>query len=141
MNRFDFLFRIVLAELILGHSDNLSKSLQHSTLSAAAGQNITAKTVETLQSIRTTESFDLLWQKMLQTAEHLEVSELVLLRRKKAPKLFESGNAQAKFPAMCKDMYMQTYLLSLKHWIVPLPVSQTGLINKDIKPTESYWIS
>jgi hypothetical protein len=37
---FDFLFGVFLGELILRHSDNLSKTLQQKTLSAAEGQQL-----------------------------------------------------------------------------------------------------
>ena len=46
MHSFDFLFGVFLGELILRHSDNLSKTLQHKTLSAAEGQQIARLTVE-----------------------------------------------------------------------------------------------
>ena len=37
MHSFDFLFGVFLGELILRHSDNLSKTLQRKTFSAAEG--------------------------------------------------------------------------------------------------------
>ena len=46
MHTFDYVFGAYWGELILGHSDNLSKSLQNSNLSAVDGN-----TVETLKSI------------------------------------------------------------------------------------------
>ena len=42
----------MLGELILHHSDNLSKTLQASHISAAEGQKIATMMVKTLQSIR-----------------------------------------------------------------------------------------
>ena len=52
MNSFDFFFGVVLGELLLNHSDNLSKTLQSRHMSAAEGQTIAVKTIRTLQSIQ-----------------------------------------------------------------------------------------
>ena len=54
----------MLAELILKHSDNLSKTLQHSYLSAAEGQDVSKLTIATLRSLRCESNFDLFWQKI-----------------------------------------------------------------------------
>ena len=55
---FDFLFGVLLGEhllqhSVLQHSDNLSKGLQLSLLSAAEGQKVAAMMVNTLESLRT----------------------------------------------------------------------------------------
>ena len=42
----------MLSELILGHNDNLSKTLQSPKLSAAKGQGIAKMTLVTLQELR-----------------------------------------------------------------------------------------
>ena len=59
MNRFDFLFGLVLAERLLQHTDNLSKTLQAPSLTASEAQQIAELTCKTLSRIRTTEAFDL----------------------------------------------------------------------------------
>ena len=47
MRSFNFFFGVLLGELILRHSDNLSRALQGSHVSAAEGQKITKMTVKT----------------------------------------------------------------------------------------------
>ena len=69
MSKFDFLFGIVLGQLILGHSDNLSKTLQKKTCSAAEGQDVAYMVIKTLQGIWTEQSFDLLWAKLAKLLE------------------------------------------------------------------------
>jgi len=96
MERFDFLFGAMLGELILKHTDNLSKTLQKDTLSAAEGQECAALTTKTLQSIRF-DKFDLFWDKVTMAADKLELEAPSLPRKRKRPKIFESGTAQAKF--------------------------------------------
>ena len=57
MRTFDYVFGAYLGELIFGHSDNLSKSLQNFNLSVINGRCTTNATVETLESIRNDDSF------------------------------------------------------------------------------------
>ena len=52
MLTFNFLLGISLGTLILQHSDNLSKSLQHDTITAAEGQQLAKQTIDVLKSIR-----------------------------------------------------------------------------------------
>ena len=73
----------MLAEIVLRHTDNLSRALQHQTMSAAAGQEISPMTVKTLQSLRNDESFGLFWAKVILAADHMEVDEPQLPRQHK----------------------------------------------------------
>ena len=52
MTKFDFLFGTVLGELLLCHSDNLSKALQKKSISAAEGQHISRMVIDTLLNRR-----------------------------------------------------------------------------------------
>ena len=52
MANFNFLFGVSLGALILTHSDNLSKTLQHKSMSAAKGQHIAQLTLSVLKSLR-----------------------------------------------------------------------------------------
>ncbi len=62
MNTFRFAFGTMLAEMILRHTDNLSRSLlQDKVCSAAEGQTIGDMLVDTLQSLRNDSSFELFW--------------------------------------------------------------------------------
>ena len=63
MKTFDFFFGVCLLHNVLSHTDNLSKTLQHTTFSAAEGQQLVRMTTTTLQSIRSEEMFKLFWQK------------------------------------------------------------------------------
>ena len=51
MQSFDFFFGVMLSELILRHSDNLSKTLQSPKLSAAEGQGNAKMTLVTLKEV------------------------------------------------------------------------------------------
>lgn len=65
MTRFDFFFGVSLGELLLNHSDNLSRTLQASSMSAAERQKIANMTVKTLQAIRTDNEFKLFFGYLL----------------------------------------------------------------------------
>ena len=56
---FNFLFGSILGEMVLRHTDNLSRTLQDKALSAAEGQQVADMVVHTLQTLRNVESFDL----------------------------------------------------------------------------------
>ena len=51
MSKFDFYYGVVLGELILCHTDNLSRTLQKSEISAAERQNVAGLVVKTLDQI------------------------------------------------------------------------------------------
>ncbi len=108
MNTFNFLFGTMLGELVLRHTDNLSKSLQGKTRCAAEGQEICAMVVRTLQSLRSDECFDLFWLKVTKTSEPLDI-EPQLPRRHKVPRRFETGSAEGEFHSDPKDYYRQNY--------------------------------
>ena len=64
MKTFNFLFGTVLCEMLLRHTDNLSKALQKKTISAAEGQGVAKMVIATLCTLRTEESFSLFWKKV-----------------------------------------------------------------------------
>ena len=57
MSTSSFLFGVSLGAVILTHSDNLSKTLQHQLISATEGQHVARLTLNVLKSIRQPENF------------------------------------------------------------------------------------
>ena len=57
MRTFDFMFGVSLGNVLLCHIDNLSKTLQHKSLSAAEGQTVAKMTLHVLQSLRNEDHF------------------------------------------------------------------------------------
>jgi len=105
----------LLGELILKHSDNLSRTLQNVDISAAEGQGVAALTLSTLRSIRSDEMFDLFWEKTqrLREANGVDVDPPVLPRRRKAPKRLEVGCGEPSHPQSPKDLYRRFYFEAL----------------------------
>ena len=87
MRTFDFFFGVSLGELLLNHSDNLSRTLQASSMSAAEGQKIANMTVTTLQAIRTSNC----WLSINQKARQLYINEPALPRRRKQRRRYDDS--------------------------------------------------
>ena len=110
METFETYFGLSLAYLLLKHSDNLSKALQKSSISAAEGQSLAKLTVQTLNSLKTEEMFDGFWSKNLKHSENL-VGEPELKRPRKIPKKLE--RPEPKIYSSPKEYYQEIYFDSL----------------------------
>ena len=99
----------MLGELVLKHADNFSRTLQHALMSAAEGQQITAMTVATLNSMRSDDRFDLFWDLAILNAEELGISEPQLPRQRKLPRRYDDGSASAHFPSTPKAHFKPAY--------------------------------
>lgn len=117
MMTFDFLFGVLLGSLILRHSDNLSKTLQHKTMSAAEGQHIAKLTVSVLQKMRSDEQFAAFYQRVIQEQTRFGVAEPSLPRKRRAPQRFKVGSSTRDFHATPEAHYRQIYYGALDHVI------------------------
>lgn len=106
-------FGVLLGELLLRHSDNLSRTLQATRMSAAEGQKVAAMTLQTLQSIRSEENFKLFWAKALKVGGDLGVGDPVLPRRRKTAKRYEIGAGEGDFPEDSDSRYRQIFYEAL----------------------------
>ena len=80
MNDFNFLFGVSLGALILTHSDNLSKALQKSSMSASEGQYLAKLALDVLKSLRQPDQFTLFFQRILSKSPvHLYLESAVPL--------------------------------------------------------------
>ena len=113
MTSFDFFFGVSLGELLLKHSDNLSKTLQASNMSAAEGQKVADMTIRTLQSICSDVNFQLFWSLINQKASSLDIDEPVLPRQRKRPRRYEDGASEGDFPESVESLYRHTYYEAL----------------------------
>ena len=65
----------MLAERLLQHTDNLSRTLPSPSLTASEGQQVADLTCKTLIRLRTTEAFDLFWEKVQVLQREYSVEE------------------------------------------------------------------
>ena len=110
---FQFFYGLVLAELPLNHSDNLSKTLQSLHMSAAEGQKAAEMTVHTLQSMRDNDSFDLFWQRVLLLAKESGVNDPELPRPRKRPRRYANDTSEEDLPTTVEDIYRPIYFEAL----------------------------
>ena len=114
METFDFLFGVILGDVVLHIVDNLSRTLQHKDLSASEGQMAARLTVDTLSSLQSDEAkFESLWRDAIDEASKLEVNEPTLPRRRKAPRNVEVGQGEGYHPETPKDHYRAIYYETL----------------------------
>ena len=109
MQTFDFLFGVSLGALILNHSDNLSKTLQHATLSAAEGQHLAKLTLDVLKSIRQPEQFQLFYQHVLLQQQQLDIGSPCLPLKRRAPRHLQVGSSDGDFHSSVEDHYRAVY--------------------------------
>ena len=109
MRNFYFFLGTMLGHLILSHSDNLSRTLQSTDITASEGQNVMKTTVKVLESLRTEANFTLFWSNVNLKRKDLDVMEPSLPRKRKRPARYEVGNAEAEFRETVEDQYRQIY--------------------------------
>ena len=109
MQSFNFLFCIVLSEMILQHTDKLSKTLQQPNLSSIEGHDIAMLTVKTLEGLRNENDFELFWQNIEKMRVQFDIDEPLLPRKRTVSQRFETGIALAEFATSPKDEYRRVF--------------------------------
>ena len=120
MKEFNFLFGLMLAERILKHSDNLSKTIQATVMSAVEASQLSQLSIEVLQKMRTDDSYDHFWAQVNQMQSLLNVNEPLLPRQHKRPKRYEEGKAESYHAHDPKMHYRQIYFQSLDTMITTI---------------------
>ncbi|KAL5505424.1 hypothetical protein EMCRGX_G006855 [Ephydatia muelleri] len=104
MQSFNFLFRIVLSEMVLHHTDKLSQTLQQPKLSSVEGHDMLTEI--TLQGLRTENDFELFWQKVEKIRIKFDTDEPLLARKRKTPRQFEEGELVGLIENLSDDKTM-----------------------------------
>ena len=116
MIQFSFYFGCSLGERRLKQTDNLSRALQSSSISAAQGNQLAQLVVKTLLKDRSDTSFDLFWDRILQrqTNDLQIIEDPKLPRKRKAPARLEIGQQETHyFPPTPKEHYKQIYFATI----------------------------
>ena len=86
MNTFVFFFGLHLGERLFSHTDNLSKTLQKTKMSAVSGQRVANLTKQVLQKMRNNKCFKAFYDTVVtKSKKHPSISEPALPRQKRAP--------------------------------------------------------
>ena len=113
MKTFNFFFGLHLSKRLFAHTDNLSKTLQSRSLSAAAGQRLANLTVVTLQSNRNEASFNAFYDVVLiKVKEYPGIGLSIVPRKRRAPEWYKIGDAEPTYPNTARDHYRKIYLSS-----------------------------
>ena len=113
METFDFLFGVLIGELLLCHSDNLSKILQSKDISAAKAQQIVFMTLKTLEDMKTEERFSALGISAVKIAENFGVNNPRLPRKRKVPERFGRGESVPTHFTAVDDNYRDIFYQAL----------------------------
>ena len=113
MSKFDVLFGLKLCVRILKITDNLSKTLQKDSLSAAEAQSVAKLTVTTLKKMRADEGFDLFFKLVLSLQGSTGTNPPILPRKRKAPRRYEVGSGEGYHSSTVQDLYRQHYYEAL----------------------------
>ena len=106
LKEFDFLFGLMLAERILKHTDNLSKTIQATAMKRVGYQSCVFKCLK-----RWEQKIALGTNKVNQCL--LNVKDPALPRTRKRPLRYEDGTGEAYHPSTPKDHYRQIYFQCL----------------------------
>ena len=117
MHTFNFLYGVFLGELILRHTDNLSKALQHKSLSAAEGQHLARLTLEVLRSLRDSDRFTTFYGLVVQEQSRFGISDPALPRKRRAPQRLEVGSSAGDFHLTPESHYRQIFFEAIDHAI------------------------
>ena len=97
MRTFEYYYASSLAEMVLRHTDNLSKTLQQENISAAEGQKTVKDVLKTLESLREETHASSFWKSVIAKAVGLELSEPRLQHKQMRPTRLEDGEAPPEF--------------------------------------------
>lgn len=94
---------------VLRLTDNLSRTLQKQTLSAADGQSAASLTIETLQLMRSDEAFSLFSARVEVDRKSTGTDEATLPRKRRAPARFEVGTGVGHQHERIEELYRRQY--------------------------------
>ena len=110
MEKFSFLFGVMLGESVLGMAENLSCVLQSKKISAADGQAAAELTLDTMLKHRTDSAFTKFWNKVVKHSETVDVDEPALPRERRLPARFDlSGAGESYVLLTVKEHYRIIY--------------------------------
>ena len=105
---FDFFFGLNLGQRLFFHTDNLSRTLQQTKMSALGGKRVACLTKDVLQKMRNDTSFRSFYHVvLLKGKSYPSMSGTMLPRRTRAPRRIEIGTCTGEptYPVTAQDYY------------------------------------
>ena len=97
-----------LGEHLFYHTDNLSKDLQGTKMTAVSGQRLANLTKGTLTKIRIDQSFDHFYANVARKSESV-LGEPTLLRKRHTSARLEVGAGTRSYPQTARDHFVRAY--------------------------------
>ena len=113
-------------------TDNLSRTLQKTSLSAAEGQTLAKMIIETLMSTRTDKAFVLFFETVKRDCDRLDTDQPTLARKRKAPKRFEVDEGDGYYSSTVQDYFRMIYYEALDLAVL---ASKNDLTSQDMQST------
>ena len=106
MNTFDFFLGLNLGQPLFSHTDNLSRTLQQTKMSALSGIRVACLTEDILQKMQNDTSlrsfYDIV---LLKSKSYPSMSGPMLPRRTRTPRRIEIGTGEPAYPVTAQDYY------------------------------------
>ena len=109
MEKFNFLFGIIVSEKIFSITDTLSRAFQKKDLSAIVAKKGASVVICTLKEMRNDSKFTEFWQEITSKAIELDIGEPTLPRRRKLPRRFDESNTTTFHDSTPETMYKRLY--------------------------------
>ena len=103
----------MLAEHILKHTDNLSKTIQATAMPAVEACGLSKLCLQMFKKMRTEDCFNQFWELTKSAQCLLNVKDPALPQAHKRPLQYEDGTGEAYHPSAPKDHYRQIYFQCL----------------------------
>ena len=98
LSKFEFYFAVRVGAFVLNVTDNFSKPLQDSHMTASEGQDIAKRVVKCLETMRSDRDWELFWEYVNQGAKKLDLPDAEPPRKRRRPQKYEEGLAAPEFP-------------------------------------------
>ena len=102
MITFDYFYGVTILQLVLRHSDNLSKTLQKFSLTSCLVKEIADLALQTINSLRSESELQLLWKKNSTTIRGIRNNSIISSRKRKR---------LLKFLIRMKPLYTMRFLI------------------------------
>lgn len=109
MSRYHIVFGLWLSCRVMKITDNLSRTLQTQSISAAESYGLAKMTCSTLQGMRTDDKFSLFFQRVELFRQQVGVEEPSLPRKRRRPQCYETGDVQPHYSDTVQDHYRKIY--------------------------------
>ena len=109
MEKFSFLFGVVVSQPFFSITDKLSKAVQTKSICAFEATEYASVTLKCLEEERSEDRFNCLWEDLMSKKTKFGVGEPVLPRKRRAPTRLDQNSSNSYYDESPKEMYRRIY--------------------------------